>query len=87
MLHFFLVFILGMSKNVISKRIVTVLNQENLQDCLNKTSVDFWFPLLSAAIFLFLRASLTDWTDYFLTVIRLHFLSDFILNIDFSERG
>ena len=33
-----------------SKRTVTLLNQEKLQDCLNKTSVDFQFPLLSVAI-------------------------------------
>ena len=73
-----------------SKRIVTLLNQENLQGCLDKTSVDFWFPPLSVAFFFFFhRAFLTDSTDYFMVmaIIGLHFLNDFILNIEFSDRG
>lgn len=36
-------------KKCYSKAILTFLNQENLQNCLNNTSVDSWFP--SVAIF------------------------------------
>lgn len=71
-----------------SKRILTSFNQENPQGSLNKTSVDFWSLLLSLTIFFFsallsLTALITSWSyNHWAT-----FLSDFILNIEFSNRG
>lgn len=70
-----------------SKRILTSFNQENPQGSLNKTSVDFWSLLLSLTIFFFLSASLTALITSGSYNHWATFLSDFILNIEFSNRG
>lgn len=49
-----------------------ILKSKKLQAILN-TTVNLGFLLLSVTIFFPLRASLANWTDYFMAIIGLHF--------------